>query len=142
MVFNDYLRPAAIDDRLVSVCQTTDDGAISVIHLQRAPGERRFSPREQRLVNFFHEELGRLIGRSIVSDLEPNPEGLSPRLRQTLRCLLDGDSEKEVAARLGLSHATTHQYVMTLYRRFGVRSRAQLLAYVMKRMGRGLWTRV
>jgi DNA-binding NarL/FixJ family response regulator len=91
------------------------------------------------LLNFFHEELGRLIGRSLVSALEPNPEKLSPRFRQTLGCLLEGDSEKQVAARLGLSQATTHQYVMALYRRFGVRSRAQLLAYVMKRMERGLW---
>ncbi|HEU4891247.1 MAG TPA: helix-turn-helix transcriptional regulator [Vicinamibacterales bacterium] len=138
-VFNEYLRLGDIDHRLVSVCQVSDDDAISVIHLQRAPGERDFSPREQRLLNFFHEELGRLIGRSLVSALEPNPEKLSPRLRQTLGCLLEGDSEKQVAARLGLSQATTHQYVMALYRRFGVRSRAQLLVYVMKRTGVGLW---
>jgi len=53
---------------------------------------------------------------------------LSPRLRQTLDGLLDGASEKEVAARLGVSSATVHQYVTSLYRRFGVRSRAALLA--------------
>jgi len=47
--------------------------------------------------------------------------------------------EKQVAARLDLSHATTHQYVSTLYRHFGVRSRAQLLAHIIKRMGRGEW---
>ena len=139
VAFNEYLRPGDIDHRLISVCQISDEGAISAIHVQRAPGERDFSPREERLLNFFHEELGRLIGRALVSILEPNPEKLSPRLRQTLVCLLEGDSEKQVAARLGLSHATTHQYVTVLYRRFGVRSRAQLLAYVIKRMGRGLW---
>lgn len=139
LVYNEYLRLADIDHRLVSVCQISDDCGINAIHLQRAHGDRDFSPREQRLLNFFHEELGRLIGRSLVSILEPNPEKLSPRLRQTLGCLLEGDSEKQVAARLGLSYATTHQYVMALYRHFGVRSRAQLLAYVMKRMGRGLW---
>ena len=137
--YNEYLRLAKIDHRLISVCQVSDEGAINAIHLQRAPGERDFSPREQRLLNFFHEELGRLIGRSLVSALEPDPEKLSPRLRQTLACLLEGDSEKQVAARLGLSQATTHQYVTALYRRFAVRSRAQLLVHVMKRMERGAW---
>jgi DNA-binding NarL/FixJ family response regulator len=44
---------------------------------------------------------------------------------QTLACLLEGDSEKQVAARLGLSPATAHEYVTALYRHFGVQSRAQ-----------------
>jgi DNA-binding CsgD family transcriptional regulator len=38
-----------------------------------------------------------------------------------------------VAARLGLSPLTTHQYVKSLYRRFGVQSRAELLAYFLRR---------
>jgi len=75
-----------------------------------------------------------------VSATEPSPDKLSPRLRQTLACLLEGDSEKQVAARLSLSRATTHQYVTALYRHFRVQSRAQLLANAFKRSGRGLWT--
>src|SRR5262249_30510908 len=50
-----------------------------------------------------------------------------------------GGSEKQVADHLGLSHDTTHQYVTALYRHFGVGSRAQLMAYVLKRIGRGEW---
>jgi DNA-binding NarL/FixJ family response regulator len=59
---------------------------------------------------------------------------LSPRLQQTLICLLQGQSEKEVAASLQLSRATIHQYITLLYRHFGVRSRAQLLATVLQRL--------
>jgi DNA-binding NarL/FixJ family response regulator len=59
---------------------------------------------------------------------EPSSESLSPRLRQTLDCLLEGHSEKEIADRLGLSATTIHQYVTALYRHFGVQSRAQLMA--------------
>ena len=33
-----------------------------------------------------------------------------------------------------LSTATVHQYVTALYRRFGVQTRAQLLAHVLKRI--------
>jgi DNA-binding CsgD family transcriptional regulator len=139
VVFNEYRRPGKIDHQLTSVYQTSDDGAISVITVYRALGERDFSPREQRLLNFFHGELGPLIGRALVSATEPSPVKLSPRLRQTLACLLDGDSEKQVANRLGLSYDTTHQYVTALYRHFGVGSRAQIMAYVLKRTGRGQW---
>jgi DNA-binding NarL/FixJ family response regulator len=64
---------------------------------------------------------------------------LSPRLRQTLVCLLDGSSEKEAAARLGLSPTTLHQYVTALYRHFGVRSRAQLLARVLRHLEPPHW---
>jgi DNA-binding CsgD family transcriptional regulator len=53
---------------------------------------------------------------------------LSPRLRQTLQRLLLGDSEKEIAAHLGVSRHTVHVYVKSLYRRFGVSSRGELLA--------------
>lgn len=59
---------------------------------------------------------------------------LSPRLRQTLECLLEGDSEKQVASRLGLSLPTVHQYVTALYRRFNVHSRAELLASFLDRL--------
>src|SRR5262249_21491596 len=70
----------------------------------------------------------------LPSATEQSVEQLSRRLRQTLACLLDGDSEKQVAGRLGLSQATVHQYVTTLYRHFGVHSRAELLVYVLRRM--------
>jgi DNA-binding CsgD family transcriptional regulator len=131
--WNDYRRPVGLDNQITSVYQVSDGGAISVIAMLRARGEREFSPREQRLLRFFHEELGPLIGRSLMGATEPSQARLSPRLRQTLACLLEGDSEKQVAARLGLSAATTHQYVTALYRCFAVTSRAQLMAHVMRR---------
>ena len=106
----------------------------------RTISERNFSPREARLLDFFVEELGPLIGHALVSATEPSPDMLSPRLRQTLASLLEGDSEKQIAARLSLSLATTHQYVTALYRVFGVRSRGQLMAHVIKRIKRSEWS--
>ena len=137
--WHDYHRPTGIDDRLVSVYQLSEGGLVSVISLHRAPGERAFSPHEQRLASFFHGELAPLIGRALVSGFEPSPDRLSPRLRQTLVCLLEGDSEKQVSARLGLRPATVHEYVTALYRHFGVSGRAQLLAFVIRRLGRDEW---
>src|SRR5262245_26321651 len=139
--FNDYRKPAGVDHCLVSVCQVSRQGAIAAIALARGLGERDFSPGEVLLLEFFHGELGRLIGRQLVSATEPSPGKLSPRLRQTLACLMEGDSEKQVAGRLGLSPTTVHQYVTALYRRFGVQSRGQLLAHMLRRYERGEWSR-
>jgi DNA-binding CsgD family transcriptional regulator len=139
VVWQDYHRPAKIDDRLVSLYQVTDSGAVSVICLHRVMGDREFSSRATRLLSFFHGELGALIGRALVSATEPRPDTLSPRGRQTLACLLEGDSEKQVAARLGISYATAHQYVTALYRRFGVHSRGQLVAHALRRAARAEW---
>jgi DNA-binding CsgD family transcriptional regulator len=139
MVFQKHLRMAGVHHRLVSMYRT-GEGAISVIHFHRSAGERDFTARQVAMLGFFHEEIGRLIGRALVSAAEPGPENLSRRLRQTLACLVEGDTEKQVAARLGISQATAHQYVTSLYRRFGVRSRGQLLAHVIRRRGRLAWS--
>jgi DNA-binding NarL/FixJ family response regulator len=137
--WNDYRRPIHIDDQLTSVYQVCDSDAVSVIALHRQAGERALSPRQQQLLGFFHGELGRLIRRSLVSAAEPRPDTLAPRLRQTLACLLEGDSEKQVAWRLDLSQATTHEYVTALYRHFGVQSRAQLMAHAIRRLAQREW---
>ncbi|MDB4933570.1 MAG: response regulator [Labilithrix sp.] len=76
--------------------------------------------------------------RDVVRGLETRAEArsaaalddvdLAPRLRQTGAALLTGASEKQIASQLGLSPHTTHHYVKTLYRRFGVSSRAEFMA--------------
>ena len=141
-VFEQYLEPGEVHHRLMSIRHSADGSAVSVLHLHRPATEHDFSAREKQVVDFFHAELGRRIGRSLVSATEPRPSALPRRLRQTLACLVQGDSEKEVAKRLGLSPLTTHQYVTTLYRRFGVQSRAQLLAHVLMRGRQAEWARL
>ena len=130
-------KPAGFDHCVASVCELSHQRAIAAIALSREFGERDFSPGEVRLLEFFHEELGRLVGRQLVSATEPTADKLSARLRQTLACLVEGDSETQVAARRGLCPTTVHQYVTALYRRFGVQSRGQLLTHVLRRSGRG-----
>jgi DNA-binding CsgD family transcriptional regulator len=54
--------------------------------------------------------------------------GLSPAQRRVLAALLEGNSEKDVAARLKLSPHTIHNHVREIYARFGVHSRPELMA--------------
>jgi DNA-binding NarL/FixJ family response regulator len=89
--------------------------------------------RRRRLV----ADLCRLVGESVgASQLRRSTNGtntmLPPRQDQTLRHLLEGDSEKQVARKLSLSQHTVHVYVKALYRRYGVSSRAELLAKHLK----------
>ena len=82
--FNDYHRPAHVDDQLTSVYQVSESGAVSLISLHRALGDGEFSPRQQRLLGFFHGELGRLIGQSLTSHTELGFDRLSRRLRRAI----------------------------------------------------------
>lgn len=116
----EYRRAARVDAFLHSVHVRWDAGHIISFH--RPWGERPFTERERLLVDVFHRESRALVPRRRPQDR------LSPHLDRTLRALLRGLSEKEVAAELGLSRHTIHEYVKALYRRFGVRSRSELLA--------------
>ncbi len=82
--------------------------------------------RKRRMVALFCKLLGdqHLDGHKLPENQNP----LSPRERQTLEHLLEGNSEKQIAARLGISRHTVHVYVKALYKRFGVYSRGELLA--------------
>jgi DNA-binding CsgD family transcriptional regulator len=53
---------------------------------------------------------------------------LPPRARETLALLLEGLSDKLIAARLGISQYTVNHYTKMIYRRFAVGSRSALLS--------------
>jgi DNA-binding CsgD family transcriptional regulator len=135
--FDEYHRPTGIDHCIAGLLELPGGLAIPS-GLHRAAGERDFSSRELRLVRLFYAELGRLIGPVLVPASDPySPTRLPARVRETLQCLLDGDSEKQAAARMGLSRVTVHQYVRALYQHYQVASRAELLARVLRRKNPG-----
>ncbi|QDV38512.1 helix-turn-helix transcriptional regulator [Tautonia plasticadhaerens] len=135
-VFNEYRRTSGVDDWVHSLSALGDPRAIHLIVLLRPPGAARFAERERRLVHLLHHELARLVGPVLLREPDRVITGLPPRLRQVLECLLEGDSEKQVAVRLGLSRPTVHEYVTALYRRFEVSSRAELLARCLRLQAR------
>jgi DNA-binding CsgD family transcriptional regulator len=56
--------------------------------------------------------------------------GLSPRECGIVRAVFDGDSEKRIAERTGLSPHTVHTYLWRIYRKLQVQSREELLVRV------------
>ncbi len=71
------------------------------------------------------------VARQMLTYFTPRPSAqpdlLSARERQVLEALVEGLSEKQVAARLALSPTTVHTYVRRLYDKLQVKSRAELL---------------
>lgn len=108
-------------------------GGAHLIVLTRPARKRPFDELDRRIIALFHAELGRLWLRS---DADDDAE-LPPQLQRTLELLLDGLSEPEIVARLGLSPHTVHDHVKRLYRHFRVNSRAQLLAGLRHRLQGG-----
>jgi DNA-binding NarL/FixJ family response regulator len=107
----------------------------------RAIGRPDFTGREKALVREAMSAAANLIGGPLARFVDPSPAALPPRVRQVLRCLLEGDGDKQVASRLEMSRMTVNSYTKTLYRHFGVRSRAELLARWVRRGwgGRFAW---
>jgi DNA-binding CsgD family transcriptional regulator len=120
-MFNEHYRPAGIDHYLLTYRHVPELGLIHYIVLFKELRASRFTERDRTIAHYVHRELGETWK-------EARKAVLPRRLRQTLDWLERGASEKEVADRLGIGPQTVHTYCKLLHKRFGVRSRGELLA--------------
>jgi DNA-binding CsgD family transcriptional regulator len=61
----------------------------------------------------------------------PTRTSLTPRERDVLRLLPSGDSNAEIARRLGIAVHTVERHLAGLYRKIGARGRADAVAYAL-----------
>lgn len=134
--FQRYVKTSQLDGRIASFYEPHDNASLpgTGLSVHRPLRDRQFNVREKRIVELAHQTIVPLIGKQLASEREPAPSELSPRLREVLGCLLEGDSEKEAAARLNVTANTLHQYVKRIYRHFRVSSRAELMALWIRRL--------
>lgn len=106
----------------------------------REEGRRDFAEREKALLKAAHAVVAPAIGSSLARFREPAPSALPPRVQQVLRCLLEGNGDKQVAARLGISPQTVNVYTKQIFRHFGVQGRSELLArWIRRGWSAGAW---
>lgn len=130
---NEVLRPHGIASRVIGA-HTLDEATESYIFLDRYDGERPFGPRERDLLHIFLLG-GRAFHRhQVLARMEVQPR-LTPRERQVLALLLSERSEREIAEAVGLTYRTTHQHVVSILRKFGVRGRVGLMAFWLRKGG-------
>lgn len=124
----DYRKTAKVDHNVATFIRVGPNGGALATQLLRAWGEKPFDRRERLLLHLFHSELGWMYEPIVRAGEHRDAAALSPRQRQVLALLLDGHSEKQVAARLRLKPPTVHEYVTSLYKKMKVTSRSELLA--------------
>jgi DNA-binding NarL/FixJ family response regulator len=118
----EYFDPLRIDHCVQSEVRLPG-GLLHRLAFARAAGDRPLGDAEREGVQGFH--------RSIVQGWDRDPSlRLSPKTREVLEALLAGMSAKEAGDRLGLGRSSIDRRVDAIYRCFGVRSRAELLAAV------------
>ena len=123
--FADYCVPMQIDDLIWSNIFLPGERRAHGINIYRSRDNRRpYSERERRRVQLFHVELGRLWFKPQTAPSDKLPR----RLRETLEFLRTGDSEKQIAAKMGLSPHTIHDNMKRLREHFDVSNRAGLMA--------------
>lgn len=134
--YRNFRRPLDCDDNVVSVRLVDVPRRPEAISINRPHGASRFGRREVTLHRCSSIARRTPTSGATSSCRSLSSEGLSKRLNETLSLLLEGKSEKEAARQLGLSERTVHGYVTTLYEHFRVCSRAELLAYFVRRQPR------
>jgi DNA-binding CsgD family transcriptional regulator len=132
-IYQNLRKPLDCDDYVVSVRIVDVPRRPEAISIDRPHGATPFGEREVALLKLIHDEVAPLVGVRLATEDHICRNGLSKRLRETLTLLLDGQSEKQVASTLQLGTRTIHDYVTRLYEHFHVSSRAELLAYFIRR---------
>jgi DNA-binding CsgD family transcriptional regulator len=80
-----------------------------------------------RGIKWFHRHL--MLSHGLLMASAP----LTPAERKVLQLLLTDASEKHIAHQAEIAVSTTHQHVVSIYRKFGVRSRAGLMSLWLNR---------
>lgn len=83
----------------------------------------------------FESWLARQLDSARRSYSEPGSpfHPLSDREMEVLELVVEGKSNKEIAATLGISHQTVKNHITSILRKFGVEDRTQAVVYALKR---------
>jgi DNA-binding CsgD family transcriptional regulator len=120
-------------DRFLASIRPLGSHSYSGLILYRRVTAPAFSPSERHLVHAVFQHIDWVHEDPIVEAAsQPFPE-LTPRERQVMLLLLGGDSRKQLAAKLALSEHTVADHLKGIYRKLGVRSRAELLAKFLRK---------
>lgn len=106
-----------------------EPGVCSGIGFHRRFGKPPFTERDRTIVHLVFQQVEWLHRDNAKIPIKRTLLNLSQRERQVLIFLMGGDSTKQVAKRLQLSHHTVGDYVKSIYRQLGVNSRGELLAH-------------
>jgi len=118
--------PSGWDQCMHSQVCIDPPGMVDGLGITRPPGAEPFGRRDVAIVRLAHQELAHLWRKPDALGVNTLPT----RLRQTLHCIRSGLSRKEIAQQLRVSPHTAHLHEKTLFARFGVAGRMELMALI------------
>ena len=113
---------------LLSFFPIDEDAATRVVFYRRSQ-RADFALREKQIVALLFGHVEWLHRHGAHPQSQQQVLKLSPREREVLTLMLNGDSRKKIAAKLGIREYTVAGYQKKLHRSFGVTSRAELQAH-------------
>ena len=126
--YHRYYRGVGLDDAIF-VAFPINKEAESWFGVFREIGKPGFTLEERdtlsyalRGIKWLHRQL--MLSHGLLIASKP----LTPAERRVLQLLLSRTSEKEIGHHLGLTVNSVHQYVVSVFRKFGVNSRASLMS--------------
>jgi DNA-binding CsgD family transcriptional regulator len=122
----DHVRQIGFDESIISTHATGRPSVVQGFGFFRERGQQGFTDDDKVMLQLIELGLGSYVHRPVGSP--DDGVRMSPRERDVFRLLLDGLSDKEIAARLTISRHTVNQRIKRLFTIFGVHSRIELLA--------------
>jgi DNA-binding CsgD family transcriptional regulator len=125
--YQEYARPAHCGEWL-DATHVMEDARVRGLALFRSPEGRPFEDRCRKWLSLFMREHACLLGTKLARSPGFSVLELPRRMREVLKCLMEGDGQKQIAVRLDISQHAVHYHIKELHRRFAVASRGELLA--------------
>lgn len=126
--FHANLTDRGLSDSLAVISPVNEDTEVYVGFYRRI-GQPAFSHQELDTVSYALRGLKWFQRQVLLTfGLQLAERPLTPTERRVMKQLLTGASEKQIAAQLGQRPQTTHNHVSSIYRKFNVNSRAELMA--------------
>jgi two-component system, NarL family, nitrate/nitrite response regulator NarL len=110
-------------------------GVCGIFHKKNPPEELRRSIREVAAGKVLIDQSYLQMLMESVSTLQSAPVQLTERDRRVLRMLLEGKSNKEIAADMNLSESAAKAALQQLFAKTGVRTRSQLVRVALETLG-------
>lgn len=134
--FNEYRKINKLDQFIYSCFPLTDRSEVAAFGVNREFGDKPFTERERLMMELLTPALewlyrmapaGAAAAPGVLAPAADPFAVLSPSLRRVAQALVQGDSAKQAAARLGLRLHTVQSYVKRIYRLLGVNTRTELV---------------
>ena len=127
-IFEGWRSGHAVSDILANWFRRRQPRDICGLVAHRMGKATKFNKRERSLAKLLIDELHYLYQRGQLEPPQSPLDSLSRRQREVLKYLLGGKSAKRIAFELGLSIFTIREYLQTIYRKFEVTGRDELMS--------------